>query len=182
MGNFGIEDDDLSCAYCGQRRHIRVNLEFFCSVAEVSPSRDVEINNNIPSSVLCTANNTATGFTEILKVTCLIEKNESPHKKRKANPWTLRLATVLSTVGACAMAASIAIQSVLTSRFPRTFNASVNVTLPFNATRTFYVPIAQRAPTGFGYGSWLNLLGFACLIAVTVLLIILLFRNRPDSA
>ena len=112
----------------------------------------------------------------------MVEKNELPRKKRKDNRGTLLLATVLSTVGACAMAASIAVQRFLTPRFPRSFNASVNVTLPLNGTRTFYVPIVQRAPAGFGYGSWLNLLGFACLIAVTILLIILLFQNRSDSA
>ena len=96
----------------------------------------------------------------------------------------LLLATVLSVIGTCAMAGSILLQN-FTRRFPvnGNFVGNFNVTRPFNATRTFNLQIpAQRVTTGFAYGSWLNILGFACLLAVTIIVVILLFQSRSGSA
>jgi len=82
------------------------------------------------------------------------------------------------------MAGSILLQN-FTRRFPvnGNFVGNFNVTRPFNATRTFNLQIpAQRVTTGFAYGSWLNILGFACLLAVTIIVVILLFQSRSGSA
>jgi hypothetical protein len=101
-------------------------------------------------------------------------------KPHQSNFGGLLLATVLSVIGACAMAGSILLQS-FTRRFPATGNfvGNFNVPRPFNATRTFMMQIpAQRVTTGFAYGSWLNILGFACLLAVTIIVVVLLLQSR----
>jgi hypothetical protein len=81
------------------------------------------------------------------------------------------------------MAGSIVIEK-LTRRFPNpgNFNANFNVTRPFNATRTFNPQlVAQRAPATIAYASWLNILGLACLVGITIILVVLLFQNRSEA-
>jgi len=39
---------------------------------------------------------------------------------------------------------------------------------------------AQRITGGFAYNPWLNILGFGCLLAITIILVILLFQSRSD--
>ncbi len=95
------------------------------------------------------------------------------------------MATVLSVIGACAMAGSILMEN-LTRRFPSNgnFNAGFNVTRTFNATRTFNPQLAaERVPTSFTYASWLNILGFGCLVGIAIILVALLFqsRSKPTS-
>jgi uncharacterized membrane protein YgdD (TMEM256/DUF423 family) len=110
----------------------------------------------------------------------LVEEKESPPKQHLPQHGAIILATVLSVIGVCTMAGSILIES-LTPRFPNPggFNLGFNVTRPFNATRTFDVQVvAQRVPTNFTYASWLNILGFACFIGITIILVALLFQSR----
>ena len=109
------------------------------------------------------------------------EEKKSPQKQSRSHFGALLLATVVSVIGACAMAASIVIQNSFMRRFPGNFT-NFNASRPFNATRTFNAQLAvQRAPAAFGYTSWLNLLGLACLGVVAIILVILLFQNRSGA-
>lgn len=101
-------------------------------------------------------------------------------KSHQSHFGGLLLATVLSVIGTCAMAGSILLQN-FTRRFPGNgnFQGNFNVTRPFNATRTLNLQVAaQRSATGFEYASWLNILGFACLLAITIIVVILLFQSK----
>lgn len=111
------------------------------------------------------------------------EEKKSPQKQSRSHFGALLLATVVSVIGACAMAASIVIQNSFTRRFPSSGNfANFNVTRPFNGTRTFTGQfVAQRVPSSFGYASWLNVLGLACLVVVAIILVVLLFQSRSGS-
>jgi hypothetical protein len=114
----------------------------------------------------------------------LSEEKKPPPKHPRSPFGVLVLATVLSVVGAIAMAGSIVLEN-FTRRFPNSgsFNVNFNVTRPFNATRTFNAQVlAQRGPTNFTYASWLNILGFACLVGITIILVVLLFQSRSGSA
>jgi hypothetical protein len=112
----------------------------------------------------------------------LSEEKKSPQKQPRSHFGALLLATVVSVIGACAMAASVVIQNS-TRRFPSNGNfPNFNVTRPFNATRTFSGQfVAQRVPTSFGYASWLTVLGLACLVVVAIILVVLLFQSRSGS-
>jgi hypothetical protein len=114
-----------------------------------------------------------------------LSEEKKPPPKRPRSPFgALVLATVLSVIGAIAMAGSIVIEN-FTRRFPNrgAFNVNFNVTRPFNATRTFNVQVlAQRVPTNFTYASWLNILGFACLVGITIILVVLLLQSRSGFA
>jgi hypothetical protein len=110
----------------------------------------------------------------------LSEETKSTQKQR-SNFGALLLATILSVVGACAIGGSVALQDLFARRFPS--NGGFNVTRPFNATRTFTGQVvAQRAGMSFGYASWLDILGLACVVIIAIILIILLFGNRSSSA
>jgi len=113
----------------------------------------------------------------------LTEEKKSKPKQSRSNFGALLLATVVSVIGACAMAASMVIQNSFMRRFAGNGNfANFNATRPFNGTRTFNGQFAaQRAPAAFGYTSWLNMLGLACLVAVAIILVVLLFQNRSGS-
>jgi len=113
----------------------------------------------------------------------LSEEKKSRQQQSRSHFGALLLATFVSVIGACAMAASIVIQNSFARRFPSNGNfASFNVTRPFNATRTFNGQfVAQRVPTSFGYASWLNVLGLACLVVVAIILVVLLFQSRSGS-
>lgn len=91
------------------------------------------------------------------------------------------MATALAVIGACAMGAGIAIQSLFRPRFQSNFNGNLNVTRMFNATRTFNGQFAAQRMS-FGYTSWLNTLGFACLVATAVILLVLLFQKRSGTS
>ena len=108
------------------------------------------------------------------------EEEKSPLKQHRSHTRALVLATVLSVIGACAMAGSIAIEN-FTRRFPNRGNLNANLNIPpqFNATRTFNAQVVvQRIPPNVTYGSWLGILGFACLVGITIILVALLFQNR----
>lgn len=109
------------------------------------------------------------------------EGKKSPQKQ--SHFAALLLATVVSAIGGCAMAASMVIQNPFARRFPSSGSfANFNVTRPFNATRSFNGQfVAQRLPTGLGYASWLNVVGLACLVVVAIVLVFLLFQNRSAS-
>ena len=111
------------------------------------------------------------------------EKKKPPQKQSRFHFGALLLATIVSVVGACAMAASMVIQNSFMRRFGSSGNfANFNTTRPFNATRTVNGQFAaQRAAAGFGYASWLNVLGLACVVVVAIILLILLFQNRSGS-
>lgn len=112
------------------------------------------------------------------------EEKKSPPKQHRSGYGALVLATVLSVIGGCAMAGSIVIDS-FTRRFPNPggFNLGFNVTRPFNATRTFNAQVvAQTGPANFTYASWLNVLGLACLVAIAIILIALLFQSRSSGS
>jgi hypothetical protein len=112
------------------------------------------------------------------------EEKKPPPKHPRSPFGALVLATVLSVIGTIAMAGSLVIGN-FTRRFPtsRSFNVNFNVTRPFNATRTFNAQVlAQRVPTNFTYASWLNILGFACPVGITIILVVLLFQGRSGFA
>jgi hypothetical protein len=79
------------------------------------------------------------------------------------------------------MGAGLVIQSLFRPRFQSNFNGNFNATRMFNATRTFNGQFAAQR-MGFGYTSWLNTLGFACLVATAVILLVLLFQNRSGAS
>ena len=97
--------------------------------------------------------------------------------KRRPGSGAVLLATILAVIGSCAMGAGLAIQSLFRPRFQRNFNGNLNMTSVFNATRTFNGQFAAQRMS-FGYASWLNMLGFACLVAVAVILVVVLFLNK----
>ena len=112
------------------------------------------------------------------------EEKKSKLKQSQSHFGALLLATVVSVIGACAMAASLVIQNSFMRRFTGNGNfVNFNATRPFNGTRTFNGQfVAQRAPAAFGYTSWLNVLGLVCLVVVAIILVILLFQNRSGSS
>jgi len=119
-----------------------------------------------------------------VEVIRLSEDKKSQPKQHRCHLGALALATVLSVIGACAMAGSIVIEN-LTRRFPNgaSFNANINAARPFNATRTFNAQLlAQRAPMNLTYAPWLNMLGLICLISITIILVALLFQSRSAAA
>ena len=95
--------------------------------------------------------------------------------KKASGSGALLLATVLALIGACAMGAGLALQSMFRPRFQGNFNGN------FNATRTFNGQFAAQR-MGFGYLSWLNILGFACLVAIAVILLVVLSQRRSQAA
>ena len=100
--------------------------------------------------------------------------------KKPTGSGALLLATALAVIGACAMGVGLAIQSLFRPRFQGNFNGNFNATRAFNSTRTFNGQFAAQR-MGFGYASWLNTLGFACLVATAVILLVLLFQSRAGK-
>jgi hypothetical protein len=82
------------------------------------------------------------------------------------------------------MAGSVVIGS-FARRFPNPAGANFafNATRPFNGTRGFNPQVvAQRAPPTFTYTTWLNILGLACLVAIAIMLVVLLFQSRSSNS
>jgi hypothetical protein len=115
----------------------------------------------------------------------LSEENKSTQKQQPSHSGALLLATILSVVGACAIAASVALQNLFMRRFLSngSVNANFNVTRSFNVTRTFTGQVAaQRVGTNVAYASWLNILGLACFILIAMILIMLLLGSKSHSS